>query len=161
MDISRLVAISDKFLFLDNDFPRRVFKMSVILSVILALFSVSFWSFEITCGLVAGMAISFGLMRMLWWLTSVIFPLIVKSETKNREKKVKYSLIFFNLVKYLLISVVLFCLLRYVPINLYAFVIGISFVQMVMVSKILSVMLVNYLNKTIKVDVKKKGGLRL
>jgi len=156
MNISKLVAFSDKFLFLDNNFPKRVFKTSIILSLILAFVSISFWSFEITAGLSIGMGISFGLMRLLWWLTSVVFPEIIKSNVKNKEKKVKFNLIFFNLVKYILISVGLFYILRYIPLDIFAFLIGISFVQLVMVSKISSVFLVNYINKTIKVDVKKR-----
>ncbi|MGR3219310.1 MAG: ATP synthase subunit I [Candidatus Anammoxibacter sp.] len=152
MNISKLVVFSGKFLYLDNDFPRRVFKASMVLSVVLTVFSVAFWSLEITCGLFVGMVISIGLMRLLWWMISVVFPVIVKADIKNKEKKVKLSLICFSLVKYCLISAGLFYVLRYVHVNLIAFFIGISFVQLVMVSKILSILLVNYLNKSITVD---------
>ena len=77
---------------------------------------------------------------------------------KNKAKKVKFNLIFFNLVKYLLISAGLFYILRYVPLDLFAFFIGISFVQLVMVTKISSIFLVNFVNKSIKVDVKKRAS---
>ena len=87
MDISKLVAFSDKLLFLDDDFPKRVLKTSMILSVVLAFLSVSLWSLEVTCGLALGMAFSIGLMRLLWWLTSVVFPVLVKRDIKNKEKE--------------------------------------------------------------------------
>lgn len=156
MNILKVAAISDRFLSQDSDFPGRVLKMSAILSLFLLVFSVSFWSLAITVGLAFGMAISFGLMRSLWWMISAIFPAVVSDNTKNRGKRVKLNLIFFNVSKYILISGALFYLMRYVPINLIAFVVGISFVQMVMVSKIVSVLLVNYLNKAIRVDVEKQ-----
>lgn len=157
MNISKSVAFSDNVLFLDEEFPKRVLKTSLILSVILSLFSTSLGSVEITCGLTFGMALSFGLMRLLWWLTSAMLPELVK----NKRKKITFPLIFFNLVKYVLISGALFYILRYVPVNLIAFLIGVSFVQLVMVSKILSIMLVNYTNKSIKVNSEKQTGLSI
>ncbi len=155
-ETSRIIELSDKFHFLDNDFPKRVLKTSIIVSFFLALFSVSFWSLEITLGLSIGMAISIGLMHFLWWMTSVIFPAVVKGDIENKQRKVKFSLIFFNILKYLLVSAGLFFILRYVPINLLAFFIGISIVQIILASKISSVLLVNYINRSIKPDLKKR-----
>lgn len=136
---------------LDKDFSRRVMRTTIMLSIFLAICSLSFWSLKITLGLTIGMIISIGVMQLLWWMISAVFPAIINNDSiNNKNEKVRNTFIVINILKYILISIALFFIFRYLPINIVALFIGVSIVQIVMISKIFGVALVNYLNRQIK-----------
>lgn len=127
-------------LVLDEGFPKRVFNTSLLLMAIIALCSTSFRSFEISYSVLIGCAISLGLCKLQWWAVQQFF------QRGNQSGKQYFALL--NLLKYFVLCVIFYIMFRYLQVHVIAFLVGISLVPMVISSKMLGIVFVNYLNSS-------------
>lgn len=134
---------TDAPLLLDSGFVDRVFNTSLFLGVILSLGSLSFGYFHLALSLGLGVAISLVFCRALWWTIIFLFP------AGGRDKRQFFFL--FSFLKYTTLAVFLYIIFRHLEVHPLAFLLGISVVQLVIFFTFMSMLLVNFLNKWIKV----------
>ena len=151
---------SQKLLTVKKNFVKQVFYTTLFVSVLMVLASLRYKSFEITLGLVIGILISFCTSLGLWQWIKFMFKDLNPEASKNNglhspkpDSTVK-SLIFacMGVGKILVLALVFFLIFKYLPIKPFAFFVGVSIVQLVVFSMIVSIVLVNMLNSTIGVD---------
>ncbi|MEK7241463.1 MAG: ATP synthase subunit I [Planctomycetota bacterium] len=127
-------------LVLDEGFPKRVFNTSLFFMAMIALCSASFQSFEISYSVLIGCAISLGLCKLQWWTVQQFF------QRGNQSGKQYFALI--NLLKYFVLCVIFYIMFSYLQVHVIAFLVGLSLVPMVISSKMLGIVFVNYLNSS-------------
>lgn len=147
INLSRIQDIAKRLPLSDKEFPKRVIRTTIILSIFLIICSTSFLALDIILGLTIGVAINIGFIYLLCWMTSNVIPSIINSESNNKDKMVKRTFMIISFLKYGFLIIALFFVFRCVPINLIAFFIGISVAQIVIIFKLLSITVLNYLNR--------------
>lgn len=142
--------IEDKeksILSLDNGFPERVFRMSFFLSLLAVVCSLSSASFMCTVSIAIGCFISIMVYKILWW--TIQQAVLQKSEDK--KWKIKKLFLKVSLLKYFAVGAILLSACLLLDINVIAMALGLSVVLAVIILKIASKLLVNYLNRSVKV----------
>jgi hypothetical protein len=137
---------------IDKDFPRRVFKTSVLLSALITLLLVLYGRWSITLGFMIGAAISILFFKILWWTVDQAF--------KRSGKKALYFALKIFLIKFPLLGISLYYLFTNVAINPFALVGGIVIVQAVMFLKAIGVVIVNSMGKSARSDQPDSDSLR-
>jgi hypothetical protein len=125
---------------IDKDFPRRVFKTSMVLSALITLLLFMLGQWPITLGFMIGAAISLLFFKILWWTVDQIF--------KRSGKKALYLALKIFLIKFPLLGILLYYLFLNVDINPFALVGGIAVIQAVMFLKALGVVIANSTRKS-------------
>jgi hypothetical protein len=131
---------------IDENFPQRVINTSLILASLILLISISNWQLDVTIGLALGMGIS------------IIFFMILLSTVKSlviieNDRRILFFAIV-TLLKFIVLSIVLFLLFKYLTINYLAFLIGIGLAQSIIFLKLIGIVLVNKMNKIDKIESK-------
>ena len=147
---------SDKLLFADKNFPRRVFYTTLFVSALILLASLKYQSFELTISLFIGVFVSFCSAIVLWrWINYTFKDFDPEANSQNHESLTKVVQIikssifaFMGIGKIFILGIFFFLIFKFISINIIALFIGISIVQIVMLLMIVSMMLVNTLNKT-------------
>ena len=127
-------------LVLDEGFPKRVFNTSLFFMAMIALCSTSFRSFELSYSVLIGCAISLGLCRLQWWTVQQFF------QRGKQSGKQYFALV--TLLKYFVLCIIFYIMFRYLQVHVIAFLVGLSLVPMVISSKMLGIVFVNYLDSS-------------
>jgi multisubunit Na+/H+ antiporter MnhG subunit len=146
---------SHKLLTVDKNFTKRAFYTTLFVSILMILVSLRYQSFAITLSLVIGIIISFCSSLVLWRWINYIFrdlnPDIIansKSQASKSNATIKsFAFAFMGIGKIFVLGLVFFLIFKFLTINIYALFIGISAVQLVVLSMIVSIVLVNMLNR--------------
>ena len=134
---------NEKFvLFPDDGFPDRVIKTSVLLSLIIIVGSLSYMSFVLTTSIAIGCFISIALLKTTWWT--------IQYAVRHKREKIKGFFLSISFLKYFIIGTMLLSACLFLEINVAAMALGLSMVVAVIVMKVGSKLLVNYMNVTIK-----------
>ncbi len=150
---------SQKLLTVKKNFVKQAFYTTLFVSVLMVLVSLRYKSFELTLSLAIGIVISFCTSLALWQWIKFMFKDLNPDKNLNKglnsskpDSTVK-SLLFacMGVGKILVLALVFFLVFKYLPIKPFAFFVGVSIVQLVVFSMIVSIVLVNMLNNTIGV----------
>ncbi len=147
---------SDKLLIADKNFPKQVFYTTLFVSMLILLISLKYQSFELTISLFIGIFVSFCSALVLWrWINYIFKEFDPDASSHKHEPLTKANQIikssifaFMGIGKIFILGLFFFLIFKFVSINIIALFIGISIVQIVMLLMIVSMMLVNTLNKT-------------
>lgn len=139
------------FLSLDAGFPDRVLKTSFYLSVITILASLSYMTVMVTVSFAVGCCISLILYKMLWWT--------VQHAVQNKRSEIKSFFLKVSLAKYGVVGVMLLSVCLILEVQIVALALGLSMVLIVLIMKIVSRILVNFMNTSIKVSSQKIDGV--
>src|SRR3990167_11049674 len=109
-----IIPINDKApsSFFDENFPDRVIKTSVLLSLIIIAGSLSYMSFVLTTSLAIGCFISIALFKTTWWT--------IRHATQNNKSKIKWFFLKISLLKYFIIGSLLLSACFFLEINVVA-----------------------------------------
>lgn len=125
---------------IDEGLPQRVLNTSLILAGLVFLISISIWPSAITLGLTIGMGIS------------IVFSMILLGSVKTLVKTGKDgSKMFFAIVtflKFIVLSATLILVFKYMSVSHLALLAGVGLVQVVIFLKLISIVMVNSLNRT-------------
>ncbi len=143
-----------KLLIVDKNFPRNAFYTTLFVSALLILSSIRYQSFELTMSLVIGIIISFCSSLTLWWLINYLFreynlDIYASNHVrllKTNPKRKSVIFAFVGIGKIIVLGLIISLVFKFLSINIYAFLIGISVVQIVVFSMMVSIVLVNMLN---------------
>ncbi len=146
---------SQKLLLIKKNFVKQAFYTTLFVSVLLILISLRYKSFDITLSLTIGIIISFCTSLALWQFIKYMFrelnPETFADSGSHSSKKgsTTKSLLFtfMGTGKILVLALVFYLIFKYLPIKAYALFVGVSIVQLVVLSMVLSIVLVNLLNK--------------
>ncbi len=127
----------------DENFPDRVLKTSVMLSLIIIAGSLSYMSFVLTTSLAIGCFISIALFKTTWWT--------IQYAVRHKREKIKGFFLKISFLKYFIIGTMLLSACLFLEINAAAMSLGLSMVVAVIIMKVGSRLFVNYLNRSIKV----------
>ncbi|MCF6155839.1 MAG: hypothetical protein E3K36_11440 [Candidatus Brocadia sp.] len=141
------------FLLLDDGFPDRVLKTSFYLTILVIVCFLSCMSLMWTVSIAVGCCISLILCKTLWWT--------IQYAVRHKRSEIKGFFLKVSLVKYGVVGVMLLSVCLFLEVNVVALSLGLSIVLFVIVMKIGSKLLVNYLNKSIKVSSQKIGGISI
>ena len=130
----------------DENFPDRVLKTSVLLSLIIIAGSLSYMSFMLTASIAIGCFISIALFKTTWWT--------ILHAVRHKREKIKGFFLKISFLKYFIIGAMLLSACLFLEINVAAMSLGLSIVVAVIVMKVGSRLFVNYLNRSIKVPSK-------
>ncbi|MDR4507145.1 MAG: ATP synthase subunit I [Candidatus Brocadiaceae bacterium] len=133
--------------FLDEGFPERVFQTSFLLSLIVIGCSLSYVSFMLTVSVAIGCFISLVLFRVSWWT--------IQRAVQRKRSQIKGFFLQISVVKYFIVGAMLLAACLFLEIHAVAMAVGLGIVMAVVVMKIVGRLLVDYLNKSIKVPFKK------
>ena len=133
---------------IDESFPDRVIKMSILLSLILVGGSLSYMSLMLTVSVATGCFVSVFLYKTLWWT--------IQRATRKDRSAMKGFFLKISILKYFAAGLVLFFACVFLNINVAAMTLGLSIVVVVVVLKIVSKLLVNYLDKSIEPRITRK-----
>lgn len=136
---------------LDDGFPDRVLKTSLYVSLMIIVCSLSYLSLIGTVSVAVGCFISLILYKMLWWM--------VQYAVRHKRSEIKGFFLKVSLVKYGIVGAMLLSFCLFFEVNVIALALGLSVVLIVLVMKIGSKLLVNYMNKSIKVSSQNIGGI--
>lgn len=134
----------DNLFELDQRFPERVFDTSLFLGTLLILCSTSLGTLNITLSLAAGVVVSLVFCRVLWYSICHFIRPGVQGQ--------KPAFLLIGIVKYIALGAALFFLFRNFDVHVTALFIGLSTVQIVIVLKFLSLFLIDFLNRSIRVS---------
>ncbi|MDN3509918.1 MAG: hypothetical protein QY310_14005 [Candidatus Jettenia sp. CY-1] len=137
-------------LFFDEGFPDRVLKTSFFLSLLLVVCSLSYMSFMVTVSVAVGCFISLILCKVLWWTIQHMTQHVIHRE----RSRIKKFLLKINILKYFILGALLLSISLFLDVDVIAMMIGLSVVIAVIVMKIGSKVLVNYMNRLVKVPYK-------
>jgi len=154
--MSDLYKKSHKLLTVKNSFIKQAFYAALFVSVLMALASLRYQSFELTLSLIIGIIISFCTSLVLWkWIKYTFQDLNPENGINSRKSPTIQSLAFalMGIGKIFVLGLVFFLIFKFLSINIYALFIGISVVQFVVLSMIVSIVLVNLLNNVRDADV--------
>ncbi len=132
--------MSNRPIIVDDGFIQRVHKTSLLLSLFIIILSLSYRDSAITLGLLLGVSISLTFFELLRWTVNKFFI------SKLHWKKSAFFAIKITLLKFPLLGVILYYVLKYININPLALIVGIGIVQAVMVLKVVGILFVNYMN---------------
>jgi len=146
---------SQKLLTVKKNFVKQVFYTTLFVSALMILVSFRYKSFDITLSLTIGIAISFCTSLALWQFIKYMFrdlnPATFADDGSHSSKSssTMKSLLFtfMGTGKILVLALVLFLVFKYLSVNALALFIGVSIVQLVVLSMVISMVLVNFLNK--------------
>ena len=146
---------SHKLLTVKKNFVKQALYTTLFVSVLMILVSFRYKSFEITLSLAIGIVISFCTSLALWQFIKYMFrelnPETFANDGSPSSKKgsTTKSLLFtfMGTGKILVLALVFYLIFEYLPINALALFIGVSIVQLVVLSMVVSMVLVNFLNK--------------
>ena len=146
---------SQKLLLIKKNFVKQAFYTTLFVSVLMILISFRYKSFDITLSLTIGIIISFCTSLALWQFIKYMFrelnPETFADNGSHSSKKgsTTKSLLFtfMGTGKILVLALVFYLIFKYLPIKAYALFVGVSIVQLVVLSMVLSIVLVNLLNK--------------
>ncbi len=156
---------SHKLLTIKKNFVKQALYTTLFVSVMLILVSFRYKSFDLTLSLTIGIIISFCTSLALWqWIKYVFRDLNpdlgavnVVNATKPGSTAKSLLFTFMGVGKILILTLVFFLIFKYLPINAYALFVGVAIVQLVVLSMVVSIVLVNLLNKA-KDDGAVSGG---
>lgn len=143
------MVIEDKeksLLFFDEGFPDRVLKTSFFLSLIIVICSLSYMSLMITVSVAIGCFVSLILYKILWWT--------IQHAIQHKRSEIKKFFLKISIVKYFIVGAILLSICLFLEVNIIALMLGLSIVIAVIILKIGSKLLVNYMNRSIKVSFK-------
>jgi hypothetical protein len=138
-----------------KNFVKQVFYTTLFVSVLMILISFRYKSFDLTLSLAIGIIISFCTSLALWQFIKYMFrdlnPETFADDGSRSSKSgsTMKSLLFtfMGTGKILVLTLVLFLVFKYLSVNALALFIGVSIVQLVVLSMVISMVLVNFLNK--------------
>ncbi len=144
-----------KMLTVKKNFVKQAFYTTLFVSVLMILVSFRYKSFDLTLSLTIGIVISFCTSLALWQFIKYMFrelnPATFAEDGSHSSKKgsTAKSLLFtfMGTGKILVLALVFYLIFEYLPINALALFIGVSIVQLVVLSMVISMVLVNFLNK--------------
>ena len=140
-------------LLLDDGFPDRVLKSSFYLSLVIIACSISYLSFMGTVSVATGCCISLILYKMLWWT--------IQYAVRHKRSEIKGFFLKVSLIKYGIVGAMLLSTCLFLEVNVTALALGLSIVLIVLVMKIGSKLLVNYMNKFVKVSSQNIDGISI
>lgn len=130
--------------FLDDGFPDRVLKTSVLLSLVIIAGSLSYMSFVLTTSIAIGCFISIALFKTTWGT--------IQYAVRHKREKIKGFFLKISFLKYFIIGTMLLSACLFLEINVAAMTLGLSIVVAVIIMKVGSRLIVNYMNRTVKVS---------
>ncbi|KHE92914.1 MAG: ATP synthase subunit I [Candidatus Scalindua rubra] len=144
-----------KMLTVKKNFVKQAFYTTLFVSVLMILISFRYKSFDLTLSLTIGIIISFCTSLALWQFIKYMFrelnPTTFAEDGSHSSKKgsITKSLLFtfMGTGKILALALVFYLIFEYLPINALALFIGVSIVQLVVLSMVISMVLVNFLNR--------------
>ncbi len=145
---------SQKLLTVKKNFVKQVFYTTLFVSALMILVSFRYKSFDITLSLAIGIAISFCTSLALWQFIKYMFrdlnPEAFATDgshsTKSGSTMKSLLFTFMGTGKILVLTLVLFLVFKYLSVNALALFVGVSIVQLVVLSMVISMVLVNFLN---------------
>lgn len=146
---------SQKLLTVKKNFAKQAFFTTLFVSVLMILISFRYQSFALTLSLAIGIAISFCTSLALWQFIKYMFrdldpETCAESGSHSSKPGSTMKSLLFTIMgtgKILVLALVFFLIFKYLPVNVYALFIGVSIVQLVVLSMVVSIVLVNLLNR--------------
>lgn len=143
-----------KMLTVKKNFVKQALYTTLFVSVLMILASFRYKSFDLTLSLTIGIVISFCTSLALWQFIKYMFrelnPATFAADGSRSEKGSTTKSLLFTFMgtgKILVLALVFYLIFEYLPINALALFIGVSIVQLVVLSMVVSMVLVNFLNK--------------
>ncbi len=138
---------------IDEGLPRRALNTSLIVAALVLLISISNWPFEVTLGLAVGMGIS------------IIFFMLLCGSVKSlviieKNRRMPFFVIV-TILKFIVLSIALFLVFKYLSISYLALLIGIGLAQSIIFLKLIGMEMVNYMNRTNQIENKEISNARL
>jgi hypothetical protein len=106
-----------------------------------------------TVSVATGCCISLILYKMLWWT--------IQYAVRHKRSEIKGFFLKVSLIKYGIVGVMLLSTCLFLEVNVTALALGLSIVLIVLVMKIGSKLLVNYMNKFVKVSSQNIDGISI
>lgn len=159
---------SQKLLIVKENFAKQAFFTTLFVSILMVLVSFRYGSFSLTLSLVIGIIISFCASLTLWqWVKYVFRDLNPHAHSPDTEGAAYTSLsisttksLVFALMgvgKMLALALAFFFIFKYLSINTVALFVGVSVVQLVVFSMVISMVLVNMLNRSSGLETGREG----
>ncbi len=143
-----------KMLTVKKNFVKQALYTTLFVSILMILASFRYKSFDLTLSLTIGIVISFCTSLALWQFIKYMFRELNPatfaadgSRTKKGSTTKSLLFTFMGTGKILVLALVFYLVFEYLPINALALFIGVSIVQLVVLSMVVSMVLVNFLNK--------------
>ncbi len=143
-----------KMLTVKKNFVKQALYTTLFVSVLMILVSFRYKSFDLTLSLTIGIVISFCTSLALWQFIKYMFrelnPATFAADGSRSKKGSTTKSLLFTFMgtgKILVLALVFYLIFEYLPINAWALFIGVSIVQLVVLSMVVSMVLVNFLNK--------------
>ncbi len=138
-----------------KNFVKQALYTTLFVSILMILVSLRYKSFDLTLSLTIGIVISFCTSLALWQFIKYMFrelnPATFAADGSRSSKKgsTTKSLLFtfMGTGKILVLALIFYLIFEYLPINALALFIGVSIVQLVVLSMVISMVLVNFLNR--------------
>jgi glucan phosphoethanolaminetransferase (alkaline phosphatase superfamily) len=137
-----------------KNFVKQALYTTLFVSVLMILVSFRYKSFDLTLSLTIGIVISFCTSLALWQFIKYMFrelnPATFAADGSRSKKGSTTKSMLFTFMgtgKILVLALVFYLIFEYMPINALALFIGVSIVQLVVLSMVVSMVLVNFLNK--------------
>jgi len=137
-----------------KDFVKQALYTTLFVSILMILVSLRYKSFDLTLSLTIGIVISFCTSLALWQFIKYMFrelnPATFAADGSRSKKGSTTKSLLFTFMgtgKILVLALVFYLIFEYLPINALALFIGVSIVQLVVLSMVISMVLVNFLNK--------------
>ena len=150
-----------KMLTVKKNFVKQALYTTLFVSVLMILVSFRYKSFDLTLSLTIGIVISFCTSLALWQFIKYMFrelnPATFAADGSGSKKGSTTKSLLFTFMgtgKILVLTLVLFLVFKYLSVNALALFIGVSIVQLVVLSMVISMVLVNFLNRA-----KDEGGM--
>ena len=152
-----------------KNFVKQALYTTLFVSILMILVSFRYKSFDLTLSLTIGIVISFCTSLALWQFIKYMFrelnPATFAADGSRSKKGSTTKSLLFTFMgtgKILVLALVFYLIFEYLPINALALFIGVSIVQLVVLSMVISMVLVNFLNKakddsTVSEDNKSSG----
>jgi len=132
----------ESVVFFDDGFPDRVFKTSVLLSLIMIAGSLSYTSFALTTSIAIGCFISIALFKTTCWT--------IQYAVRRKREKMKSFFLQVSFLKYFIVGAMLLSACLFLEVDVAAMSLGLSVVVAVIVMKVGGRLFANYLNKSVK-----------
>ena len=143
-----------KMLTVKKNFVKQALYTTLFVSILMILVSFRYKSFDLTLSLTIGIVISFCTSLALWQFIKYMFrelnPATFAADGSRSKKGSTTKSLLFTFMgtgKILVLALVFYLIFEYLPINALALFIGVSIVQLVVLSMVISMVLVNFLNK--------------
>ncbi|MCP4271215.1 MAG: ATP synthase subunit I [Gammaproteobacteria bacterium] len=137
-----------------KNFVKQALYATLFVSILMILISFRYKSFDLTLSLTIGIVISFCTSLALWQFIKYMFrelnPATFAADGSRSKKGSTTKSLLFTFMgtgKILVLALVFYLIFEYLPINALALFIGFSIVQLVVLSMVISMVLVNFLNK--------------